>query len=308
MLKRSRPEKSVLSDILLTLVTLETMAYFYCGTRALALAGVCAGCSLVAEIISLRLMGRSFRIQDAGCIADGLIISLMIPAVTDFRIAGTAGIFAVVIKNVFGGRFNMIFSRSAVAYIFMLTSWENEIMRFTEPHVRTAVSEVPEKLIDSASHVYNLTGKFDYTNIEILLGNFAGASGMVSILLLMVSAVILMLRRDISAGAFIGTVAGTVILAIVTETSVKYSLVTNAVLFSAVYIIADRRVAPVNGFYAFFYGIFIAMFSFIIVLTTAKENAIIIVSVLFTPVALGFKNLEHTIDVAREEAETVGQE
>ncbi|MDE6780199.1 MAG: RnfABCDGE type electron transport complex subunit D [Ruminococcus sp.] len=308
MLKRSRPEKSVLSDILLTLVTLETMAYFYYGTRALALAGVCAGCSLAAEIISLRLMGRSFRIQDAGCIADGLIISLMIPAVTDFRIAGTAAIFAVIIKNVLGGRFNMIFSRAAVAYVFMLTSWENEIMRFTEPHVRTAVAEVPEKLIDSASHIYNLTGKFDYTDLEILWGNFAGASGMTSILLLAVSAVILILRRDISAGAFIGTVAGTVIFAVITSTSVTYSIVTNAVLFTAIYIIADRRVAPVNDFYAFFYGIFIAMFSFIIVLTTAKENAIIIISVLFTPVALGFRNLEHTIDIAREEAENVGQQ
>lgn len=307
MLKKSRPEKSVLFDILLMLVTLETMAYFYYGIRALALAGVCVGCSLAAEVISLRFMGRSFRIQDVNCITDAMIISLMIPAVTDFRIAGIAGVFTVIIKNVFGGRFNMIFSPAAVAYVFMLTSWKNEILRFTEPHVKTGLAEVPDRLVDSASHVYNLTGKFDYTDLEILMGNFAGASGAVSILLIMVSAFILILRRDISVGAFVGTVAGTVIFASVTATSVWYSLVTNMVLFAAVYIVADRRIAPVNNFYAFFYGIFIAMFSFIIVLTTAKENAIIIVSVLFTPVALGFRNLEHRIDLEREEAENVGK-
>lgn len=307
MLKKSGSEKSVLFDILLTLVTLETMAYFYYGIRALALAGACVGCSLTAEIISLRFMGRSFRIQDVNCITDAMIISLMIPAVTDFRIAGIAGIFAVVIKNVFGGRFNMIFSPAAVAYVFMLTSWKNDILRFTEPHVKTGLSEIPDRLVDSASHVYNLTGKFDYTDLEILMGNFAGASGTVSILLLMVSAVILIFRRDISAGAFVGTVAGTVIFASVTATSVRYSLVTNMILFAAVYIVADRRIAPVNNFYAFFYGIFIAMFSFIIVLTAAKENAIIIVSVLFTPVALGFRNLERRIDLEREEAENIGR-
>lgn len=308
MLKKSRPEKSALSDILLTLVTLEIMAYFYYGVRALVLAGVCAGCSLIAEIISVRLMGRNFRVQDVNCIADGLIISLMMPAVADFRIAGLAGIFAVVVaKNVFGGRFNMIFSPPAVAYVFMLSSWKDDILKFTEPHIHTGLNEVPEKLVDSASYVYNFTGKFGYTDLEILLGNFVGASGTVSILLIMVSAVILIMRRDISAGAFIGTISGTVISAVITSTSVRYSLVTNMVLFASVYIIADRRVAPVNNFYAFFYGFFISVFSFIIVLTTAKENSIIIVSVLFTPVALGFKNLERRIDIAREEAIGVGQ-
>lgn len=308
MLKKSRPEKSALSDILLTLVTLEIMAYFYYGVRALVLAGVCAGCSLIAEIISVRLMGRNFRVQDVNCIADGLIISLMMPAVADFRIAGLAGIFAVVVaKNVFGGRFNMIFSPPAVAYVFMLSSWKDDILKFTEPHIHTGLNEVPEKLVDSASYVYNFTGKFGYTDLEILLGNFVGASGTVSILLIMVSAVILIMRRDISAGAFIGTISGTVISAVITSTSVRYSLVTNMVLFASVYIIADRRVAPVNNFYAFFYGFFISVFSFIIVLTTAKENSIIIVSVLFTPVALGFKNLKRRIDIAREEAIGVGQ-
>ena len=308
MLKKSRPEKSALSDILLTLVTLEIMAYFYYGVRALVLAGVCAGCSLIAEIISVRLMGRNFRVQDVNCIADGLIISLMMPAVADFRIAGLAGIFAVVVaKNVFGGRFNMIFSPPAVAYVFMLSSWKDDILKFTEPHIHTGLNEVPEKLVDSASYVYNFTGKFGYTDLEILLGNFVGASGTVSILLIMVSAVILIMRRDISAGAFIGTISGTVISAVITSTSVRYSLVTTMVLFASVYIIADRRVAPVNNFYAFFYGFFISVFSFIIVLTTAKENSIIIVSVLFTPVALGFKNLERRIDIAREEAIGVGQ-
>uniref|UniRef100_UPI00056009FE hypothetical protein n=1 Tax=Ruminococcus flavefaciens TaxID=1265 RepID=UPI00056009FE len=48
---------------------------------------------------------------------------------------------------------------------------------------------------------------------------------------------------------------------------------------------------------------FIGVFSYVLVLTGAKENAIVIVSVLFTPVALGFKNLEKKIDTAANEYE-----
>ncbi|MCM1507622.1 MAG: RnfABCDGE type electron transport complex subunit D [Ruminococcus flavefaciens] len=309
MLKKSRPEKSVLPDIMLTLLVLELMAYFYYGVRSLVLAGACVGSSLIAEIISVRLMGRSFRVQDFNCISDALIISLMMPAVADFKIAGLAGVFAVVVaKNVFGGRFNMIFSPPAVAYVFMLASWKNDLLQFTEPHVKTGLLETPEKLVDSFSHVYNITGKVSSTDFEILLGNFTGASGAVSILLLIVSAVILILRRDISAGAFIGTVSGTAVFAVITSMSVKYSLVTNMVLFSAVYIISDRRIAPANSFYAFFYGFFIAMFAYILVVTTAKENAIVMVSVLFTPVAVAFRNLERRIEKISEEGERIGQQ
>ena len=71
------------------------------------------------------------------------------------------------------------------------------------------------------------------------------------------------------------------------------------VLFASVYIIADRRIAPKRDYYAFFYGFFLAAFSYILVITTAKENAIVLVSLLFTPVALGFKNLEKHIELTQ---------
>ena len=117
-----------------------------------------------------------------------------------------------------------------------------------------------------------------------------------------------MFRRDISAGAFIGTIAGTALFAYVSPIipnradSVRYSLVTNMVLFAAIYIVSDRRIAPKRNYYAFFYGLFIGIVSYVIVLTTAKENAIVIVSVLFTPIALMFKNLEKRIELASTEA------
>ena len=82
------------------------------------------------------------------------------------------------------------------------------------------------------------------------MGNFSGPCGAVSILLLLVAAVILIFRKDISAGAFFGTLLGTVLFAFVTPMihsrtdSVKYSLVTNMVLFAAVYIVSDLSICP----------------------------------------------------------------
>ncbi|MBO5383927.1 MAG: RnfABCDGE type electron transport complex subunit D [Ruminococcus sp.] len=311
MLKKAKKERLVWLDIMITLLALELMSYFYYGVRAIVLGGVCIAAAFISEVISLRLMHRKFTADDLTCTSDALIISLMMPAVMDFKIAAVASVFAVVVvKNIFGGRTNMIFSPAAAAYVFVLTSWGKNLLSYTEPHVKTGVFEQPDELVNSASSVFNLSGKLSYTDFELLLGNFTGPCGAASILLLLVAAVILIFRKDISAGAFIGTIFGTVLFAYLTpmsvirSDSVKYTLVTNMVLFAAVYIVSDRRIAPKRDYYAFFYGLFIAVFSYVLVLTTAKENAIIIVSLLFTPVALGFKNLEKKIELA--EAEDVG--
>lgn len=312
MQNKTRSERFIWIDIMVTLLTLELMNYFYYGVRAVVLGSVCAGASVIAELICLRLMKRRFTADDLTCVSDALIIALMLPATFDFGIAALACVFAVVAaKNIFGGRLNMIFSPAAAAYVFIYTSWKSQLLMFTEPHVHTGVFEKAGSLVSSASHSFNITGKLGYSDFEILLGNMSGPAGAVSILLLSVAAVVLLFRRSISAGAFIGSISATVIMALIVPASVtradsvKYTLVTNMVLFASVYIIADKRIAPKRDYYAFFYGFFAAIFSYILVITTAKENAIVLVSLLFTPIALGFKNLEKHIEltIQKEQAE-----
>lgn len=317
MQNKTRKERLVWLDIMITLLTLELMSYFYYGIRSVFLAGVCVVTGFAAELVSLRLMKRKFTADDLTCTSDALILALMFPAVMDYHISVIAVLFAIVVaKNLFGGRLNMIFSPAAAAYVFVLTSWERQLLQYTEPHIKTGIFETPSNLVKSASYVFDHTGTFDHSDFEVLLGNFSGPAGAVSILLLAVAAVVLMMRRSISAGAFLGTICGTGLFAVVTpmvssrSDSLKYSLVTNMVLFSAIYIVSDLRIAPKRDYYAFFYGLFIGVISYVLVLTGAKENAIVIVSVLFTPIALGFKHLEKKIDTAAQEhaAETAAEE
>ena len=308
MRNKIKSQRFIWIDIMLTLLALVLMEYFYYGVRAVFLCGICVAVSLAAELISLRLMKKKFTADDLICISDALILSLMLPAVMDYAIAAIACFFATAVaKNILGGRKKIIFSPAAAGYVFLLTSWKSQLLMFTEPHTHTGLFEKAETLVSSASHSFNTSGRMNYTDFEILLGNVSGPAGAVSILLLAVAALILIFRRDISPGAFIGTVLGTGLLACFVPMcsdpllSLKYTLSSNMVLFAAIYIISDRRIAPEHNYYAFFYGFFIAAFSYILVLTTAKENAIIIASVLFTPVALGLQNLEKRVELLREE-------
>lgn len=307
MQKKIKTERFIWIDIMITLLALELMAFFYYGARALVLGGICIAVSLAAEIISLRLMKKKFTADNLSCTSDALITALMLPAVIRYEIPALACVFAVIAaKNIFGGRHNMIFSPAAAAYVFMLTSWEKELLYYSEPHVKAELWGQASDLVRSASHTLNTTGKIAETDFEILLGNLSGPMGAASILLLIVSAVVLIFRRDISAGAFAGTVFGTGFLAYfcpIAESgaeSVKYVFATNMILFAAIYIISDRRLAPKRNYYAFFYGLFIAIVSYVLMLTTGQENVIVILSLLFTPLSLALKNLEKSIEMAEE--------
>ena len=119
--KENKSERFVWLDTLLTLLTLEIMAYFYYGLHSAALAVVCLASSMAAEFVCLRMMQRSFTADDLTVTTDALIISLMMPAIFDYAPAAIACIFAVVAaKNIFGGRWNIIFSPAAAAYTFLL--------------------------------------------------------------------------------------------------------------------------------------------------------------------------------------------
>jgi len=311
--KLKKDQQSIWLDTLITLSALMLMAYFYYGSHIVFVGTVCAVVSLIAEIICLRLMHREFSADDLSCTADALITVLMLPASIDLRTALSACIFGVIVaKNALGGRMNTIFPPSAVSYLFAYTSWKSQVLTFPEPNTQQDVFEKSSVLVNSASHVFNTTGRFSYSDFDILMGNFSGGAGTVSILILIISALILVFRKDISAGAFFGTLFGTAFTAYLVPLtddrllSVKYALITNTVLFSAVYIVSDRRTNPERNVYSFFYGLLTGTTSYIITVTTAKENAVVLVCVLLTPIALALKNLERKIELA--DTEQLGKE
>ncbi|MBQ8297264.1 MAG: RnfABCDGE type electron transport complex subunit D [Ruminococcus sp.] len=306
MLKKQKKERLIWIDVTITLLALEIMAYFYYGIRALAVGVLCIAVSLAAELISLRLRSRKFTADDLSCTSDALITALMMPASIELGIPAAACVFAVTAaKNVFGGRRNMIFSPAAAAYLFILTSWEKELLLYPKVYDKIGILDTASELVSSASYTFNTTGTMEAADFELLLGSFPGPMGAVSILLLLVAAVVLIFRKDISAGAFAGTMFGTIFMAYLCPAaenpldSVKYVLAANMTLFAAIYIISDRRIAPGKNYYAFFYGLFIAITSYIVTLTTGKENVIVIMSVLFTPLSLMLKSLENKIERTR---------
>ncbi|MDY3213989.1 MAG: RnfABCDGE type electron transport complex subunit D [Ruminococcus sp.] len=307
MLKKVKQERFVWMDIFITLLALEIMAYFYYGFRAVLIAGLCVTASFACEYLSLIAMRKKFTADNLSCINDGFIIALMMPATIDYKIPVLTCIFANIVgKNIFGGRKNMIFSPAAVGYLFALTSFGKQLLEYPNPFVKADIFNQSQKLVSSASHIFNTTGKLSISDYDIVMGNFSGPMGAVSILLLLISSVILLFRKDLSAGSFIGFFAGLMFMSAICPIgegrieSAKYLLATNMTLFAGSFIISDVRIAPEKKHFSFFYGLFIALISYVLLLTSGQENIYITVAVIMTPAALALKQLEKKINKLSE--------
>jgi len=299
-----KKERFIWTDIIITLLALELMAFFYYGMRALAVAGLCMGVSFACEYCVLKLMEQKFTADNLGCLTDGLLVALMLPVSVGYTIAGTAAVFANVIgRNIFGGRSNMIFSPAAIGYLFAVTSWGEKVLMYPKPFTKLGVWDTAHQLVNSATYTFNHTGEFQVSDYETLMGNFSGPVGAVSILLLIIGAVVLLFRKDLSLGTLIGFFAGLAVMCILSPYDVgsfntfKYVIATNMTLFTAVFIVSDIRTAPRKIRYGLFYGLFIAMLSYVLLVLTGIENIFVSISVLLTPVALGMRNIERKLEV-----------
>ena len=200
----------------------------------------------------------------------------------------------------------MIFSPAAVGYLFALTSFGKQLLEYPNPFVKADIFNQSQKLVSSASHIFNTTGKLSISDYDIVMGNFSGPMGAVSILLLLISSVILLFRKDLSAGSFIGFFAGLMFMSAICPIgegrieSAKYLLATNMTLFAGSFIISDVRIAPEKKHFSFFYGLFIALISYVLLLTSGQENIYITVAVIMTPAALALKQLEKKINKLSE--------
>lgn len=305
---RKKNKRIPLPDILITLAALELMAFFYYGIAALWLGAVCVGISLVSDLMILRFRRKDFTVKDLYCISDGLIIALMLPAGIDWKIPAAACVFASIVKNIFGGRENMIFSPPGTAYIFMAASWATKLLAYPEPYTKLGIFGNPENLTESLSRQFNDSGKISATNYELLMGSFAGPMGAVSLLIIAVSAAVLIARKGISVPAFCGVIGGTAALGAIfpymgtSLESVRGIFATNMTLFAAVYIVSDKRIAPQKWYLGLIYGILAAAVSYGLLMLTGKENSIISASVILTPAGPAMGKLSEKISLRGENA------
>ena len=188
-------------------------------------------------------------------------------------------------KEAFGGWGEYPFNPSALGYAVVAVSWPQQVFRYPAPFTQLTIASTQNAtLVESPAMALRAGGTPNLRALDLVLGNYAGAIGTTSVLVIIACALYLWVRRDITvsipAGFFLSIVCvafffpriGDVGLAwpwqelYMRYQSVKYELLTGTLLFAGVFLVNEPvtrpRVAKAHFAYGLLMGFMAMMFRY----------------------------------------------
>ncbi|MDR0197378.1 MAG: RnfABCDGE type electron transport complex subunit D [Oscillospiraceae bacterium] len=191
--KKGIKPSQVYSEQLLCLLALAVIAFWNSGPRAAVMMAVSALGAILMDIAGCALSKKIYNPKDLSTITAGMCIALLMPSGVNYSTVFFGSALTIGIKHIFGGKNNYIFNPTAVVFAFLIICYPGRMLLFPKPREHLPVFGKIDSISLSSFDPNRVTEPFD-----VLMGNFMGAMGTVHILVILVCAFCLMLRRSVS--------------------------------------------------------------------------------------------------------------
>lgn len=245
---------TMMCDVIIAMIPLYAMAFFYYGTRAIALGLISAAVCLVADNICKLIAGKKPSLRECSALVTGLMIPLLLSAAVDIKIVILADLFAILVaKHPFGGVGQNIFNPAAAGIAFVTISYAEQIFKYPIPMDNRLglIIDSTVTLVQSPSAALNMGGVPVIDSMDMIFGNFSGPMGATNILVLIACLIFLIMRKTIRwhmPAIYLGVSALISMVFIRANMSVMqsltYELSSGVLLFVAVFMITDPVTSP----------------------------------------------------------------
>ena len=252
-------------DVLLCSIPLLVMSYVLYGPRPVILAAISCGMAYVCDRLLAPLHGPDYDSDELSSECFAVLLTLLMPPNVSAYVLAIAVLTAVVVKEIFGGAGNYPFNPTAVGYSLVAVAWPNEVFRYP------ALGNIPITgtggltLYDSASATLRNGGLPNLSDIQLLVGNYAGPLGAGFTLILLGCGAFLLLRRRVKLSTILSFLAACLLVVWILPragtgdmpafslpwtyisqrlTVAKYELLTGATLFAALFLICEPVTQP----------------------------------------------------------------
>ena len=266
-------------DIVFMMLPLLAVSCYLYGARPAVMCLVGAVTAAFCDRLVAWLRGRTHDRTENSSIPAVLVMLMLMPATLSYYIVViTAMVVVLVAKAPFGGYGHYPFNPSAVGYAVAAVSWPDQVFTYPVPFTTMSVFSTAEAtMVESAAHSLQAGGTPNVRALNLVLGNYAGPMGTTALLVVLACAMYLWMRRDIDFAIPVGFLGACALVAFffpridniglavpwehlyVRYQSVKYELLTGALLYASVFLINERVTRPKNRRAHFVYGVLLGV-------------------------------------------------
>lgn len=294
--ERITPQRSKSIDIIITLLVLIAMSIFYYGMRVLIVAAYAIICSIVADYLSVRIIGaKRWLMNDFSQITTALILVCLLPASVPYWLVAAACIIAVLFAKLpFGGYGKNIFNPAAVAYAFVAICWPSKVLLYPEPFALLPLkSDIVNNLVEAPARTLSMGGVPHLDIQDAILGNFAGPAGASCVFVILMCGLYMIVRKTISWRTVLTSLFTVVFISAVfprtaadTGVSIINELFSGVMVFVLIFMANDPVTSPRKNagkvLYGFILGTTIMMFRYYGSSEVASVYALIFLNVFKT--------------------------
>ena len=263
-IRHSDNSKTVMGDMIVSLLPLYFIAFCYYGMRVLVMMAISLVVCFVADTAGDLLAGRGYNFRDFSPFVTGLLIPLMMPATAQYRMVVVAGLAAILIaKQPFGGTGDNFFNPAAAGIAFAIACWPTEMFLYPNPFDTITVWG-EQAAQTSAGGAFSLRlGGIPALNLQdMFLGVFQGPMGTTCVLVILACFLYLAFRRTIRPELTISFLLAAALFAFLFPRTtaqplegVLYEMMSGTMVFSAVFMLTDPVTSPKTPLACVLYGL-----------------------------------------------------
>jgi len=232
--------RTIMSDVIFALSPALFASVFFFGWRALLIVSVSIFSSIVSEFFWQRLWRKKITVGDLSSVVTGMLLAFVLPPSSPLWMVAIGAFVAIILgKQIFGGLGYNPFNPALVARAILLASWPVYMTTWTRPFDALTTASplgIVKMQLDQRLPSY----------LQMFLGNRAGCLGEISVLALLVGAVYLLYRKQITLHipiSYIGTVG---LASFLFKRDPLFSIMAGGLILGAFFMATDMVTSPLT--------------------------------------------------------------
>ncbi|MEG2083753.1 MAG: RnfABCDGE type electron transport complex subunit D, partial [Oscillospiraceae bacterium] len=237
--------------------------YLY-GVRVAIIAGVSLVTALLCDLLVMMLTRRKADWSDISSYMLALIFVVMLPASVSYYIVAIGTAVTVLLgKQAFGGYGGYPFHPSAFGFAFTAVCFQNEVFKYPKPFSQIGLGIRSDAAVyDGISTALRMGGVPDVERTDLLIGRYHGPMGATFCLIILACLALLIAHGTMTWHIPVSFLATCSIFALAMPRiqttridSLLFELLSGAVIFAAVYIVAAPSISPNRAGAKLLYGV-----------------------------------------------------